>query len=178
LQGIFKNYSLKQAIRSEIEEDIGFLVRYLPGVLGFLLRYLTYKLLFGKIKSIPYIYPGVRFVYMKRIFLGNRVLINSNTYIYAKGEIEVGDNVLISPNCSIVAGDHNIALNCPIIEQPSKVDKIVIGTDCWIGANSVVVGGVTISEGSVIGAGSVVTRDTEPYSINVGVPARKIGKRK
>lgn len=177
LRVIFKNYSPRQAIRAEIEEDIGFFVRSIPGILGFIARYLAYKLLFGRIESMPYIFPGVRFVYMSGIRLGKGVLINSNTYIYGKGGIEVGDNVLISPNCSIVAGDHSIETGCPIIEQPSKSQKIVIGKDGWIGANSVVVGGVNIGEGSIIGAGAVVTHDTEPYSINVGVPARKIGER-
>ncbi len=178
LRVIFKNYSIRQAIRAEIEEDIGFLVRNLPGILGFITRYIVYKPLFGQIKSIPYIFPGVRFVYMKGINLGKGVLINSNTYIYGKGGIEIGDNVLISPNCSIVAGDHTIDSNHLIIEQPSKSEKIIIGKDSWIGANSVVVGGVTIAEGSVIGAGAVVTKDTEPYSINIGVPAQKSGERK
>jgi len=70
LKIIFKNYSIKQAIRAEIEEDIGFFVRNLPGVLGFIIRYLAYKLFFGKMQSIPYIFPGVRFVYMKRIRFG------------------------------------------------------------------------------------------------------------
>ena len=177
-RNIFKNYSLGQAIRAELEEDLGFLVRHLPGILGFLLRYIVYKILFGQIKSIPYIYPGVRFVYMKHIRFGRGVLVNSNTYIYGKGGVEIGDNVLISPNCSIVAGDHNTGLNSAIIEKPSKAEKIVIGKDSWIGANAVVLGNVTIGEGSVVGAGSVVTRDTEPYSINAGIPAKKIGERR
>jgi galactoside O-acetyltransferase len=177
LRIIFKNYSIRQAIRSEIEEDIGFIVRNLPGILGFIVRYLVYKPLFGRIKSIPYIFPGVRFVFMQGISLGKGVVVNSNTYIYGKGGVEVGDNVLISPNCSIVAGDHDIKHGIPIIEQPSKAEKIIIEKDSWIGANSVVVGGVSIREGSVIGAGAVVTHDTEPYSINVGVPAQKIGER-
>lgn len=177
LKIIFKNYSVGQAIRAEIEEDIGFLVRGLPGVLGFIIRYLAYKPFFGEIQSIPYIYPGVRFVYMKGIRFGKNVLVNSNTYVYGKGGIEIGDNVLISPNCSIVAGDHNINTDKPIIEQPSKSEKIVIEKNSWIGANSVILGGVTIKEGSVIGAGAVVTRDTEPYSVNLGVPSRKSGER-
>ncbi|MBI4665153.1 MAG: acyltransferase [Nitrospinae bacterium] len=178
LKVIFKNYSIKDALRAELEEDIGFLVRSIPGVFGFLLRYACYKMLFGRIGSTPYIYPGVRFVFMKNIQLGKGVLINSNTYVYGKGGLEIGDKTLISPNCSIVAGDHNMSLAAPIIEQASKADKIVIGKNCWIGANCVVVGGVTIADGSVIGAGAVVTKDTEPYSINVGVPAKKIGERK
>lgn len=174
---IFKNYDLKRALRAELEEDLGFLVRSLPGLFGFIIRYLAYKPLFGCIKSLPFIYPGVRFVYMDRIYLGERVLINSNCYLYGRGGLEIGDSTLISPNCSIVSGDHDFKSGHLIMERPSQDQKIVIGRDSWIGANSVVVGGVTIGEGSVIGAGAVVTRDTEPYSINVGVPARKVGER-
>ncbi|MBW1712937.1 MAG: acyltransferase [Deltaproteobacteria bacterium] len=177
LKVIFKNYSLGQALRAELEEDLGLLVRYIPGLLGFVTRYLVYKPLFGRIGSVPYIYPGVRFVYMGRIRLGKNVLINSNSYIYGKGGLEIGDSVLISPNCAIVAGDHDFESGQPILEQPSKSQKIVIGQDSWIGANSVVVGGVRIGRGSIIGAGAVVTADTEEYSINVGVPARKVGQR-
>lgn len=174
---IFKNYSLWQAIRAEIEEDVGFMVRNLPGVFGFIIRYLSYKPFFGEIQSIPYIFPGVRFVYMKGIHFGKNVLVNSNAYMYGRGGIEIGDGVLISPNCSIIAGDHNIDADKPIIEQPSKSEKIIIEKDSWIGANSVVLGGVRIKEGSIIGAGAVVTRDTEPYSVNLGIPARKTGQR-
>ena len=174
---IFRNYTATEVIRAEIEEDIGLLVRCVPGMLGFLVRYLVYKLLFGRIDSIPFIYPGVRFVFMKRITLGRGVLINSNSYIYGRGGLEIGDHVLISPNCAIVAGDHDVLAPGNMIETPSKDQKIVIGPNSWIGANSVVVGGVTIHEGSVIGAGAVVTHDTEPYSINAGVPARRVGMR-
>ena len=174
---IFDNYSFKEAILAELEEDISFFVRFLPGLLGFFLRYLVYKCLFKTIHSIPYIFPEVRFVYMRRISLGHNVVVNSNCYIYARGGIEIGDNVLISPNCAIVAGDHEIYETDPMNVIPSKNQKIAIESGCWVGANTVIRGGVTIAKGSVIGAGAVVTQDTEAYSINAGVPARKIGNR-
>jgi acetyltransferase-like isoleucine patch superfamily enzyme len=178
LKTVFRNYSLGQALRAELEEDIGFLVRAWPGAVGFLLRYLAYKPLFGGIASMPFIYPGARFVFMRNIRLGRGVLVNSNTYIYGRGGVEIGDKTLVSPGCSIVAGDHEFQSGEAIMDCPSKEgQKIVIGRDVWIGANCVVTGGVTIGDGAVIGAGAVVTRDVEPYSINVGVPARKIGER-
>jgi len=175
---IFSNYSLTQAIVSELEEDIGFFVRPWPGILGFAIRYATYKLLFGHIASMPFIFPGVRFVYMRNIRLGRGVLFNSNSYIYGKGGLEIGDKTLISPNCAIVAGDHNTALDKPIIEQASKAEKIIIGSGCWIGANSVVVGGVTIGDLVVVGAGAVVTKNCDALGIYAGVPAKKIGERR
>ncbi|YAK87873.1 DapH/DapD/GlmU-related protein [Paenarthrobacter nitroguajacolicus] len=56
-------------------------------------------------------------------------------------------------------------------------DEITIGRDVWVGASCVLLGGVTIGEGSVIGAGSVVTRDIPSYSIAVGNPARVVSRR-
>ena len=54
---------------------------------------------------------------------------------------------------------------------------MIIEDDVWLGANVCVNKGVTIRQGSVVGANAVVTKDTEPYSINVGVPAKKIAER-
>ncbi|BCW49580.1 hypothetical protein StoSoilB13_19220 [Arthrobacter sp. StoSoilB13] len=58
-----------------------------------------------------------------------------------------------------------------------NLDRVDIENDAWIGASAIVLGGVTVGEGAVVGAGSVVTKDVEPYSIVVGNPARMIGKR-
>lgn len=54
---------------------------------------------------------------------------------------------------------------------------VSIGNDVWIGDNVVIMDGITIGDGAIIGAGAVVTKDVEPYSINVGIPARKIKSR-
>ena len=175
---IFKNVDIKQAIRLEIEDDLGFIFRSIPGFIGYLFRYFIYKLLMKEIGSFPFISGNVRFMHSNRIRLGKGVLINANCYLYGKGGISIGDNVLISPGCAIVAGNHSLNPDVPILEQPSMSEEITIGQDCWIGANAVLVGGVTLAEGSVIGAGAVVTKDTSPYSINAGIPARKIGSRR
>jgi acetyltransferase-like isoleucine patch superfamily enzyme len=56
-------------------------------------------------------------------------------------------------------------------------EKVVIGDDVWVGYGAIILSGVTIGEGSIIAAGSLVTKDVEPYSIYAGVPARKMGDR-
>lgn len=61
------------------------------------------------------------------------------------------------------------------IPYPQK--RVVVGNDVWIGCNSVIMSGVTIGDGAVIGAGAVVTKDVEPYTIVVGIPAHAIRKR-
>ena len=54
---------------------------------------------------------------------------------------------------------------------------VIIEDDVWIGANAVLLEGVTVAQGSVIGAGAVVTKSTQPYSISAGIPARQVGLR-
>ena len=79
---------------------------------------------------------------------------------------------------TISSGIHSIAGKNPeIYRRPIVPKKIIIERDVWIGAGAVILPGVTLKMGSVIGANSVVNRDTTPYSINVGAPIREIGVR-
>ncbi|MDR0525771.1 MAG: acyltransferase, partial [Spirochaetaceae bacterium] len=68
---------------------------------------------------------------------------------------------------------NNIDFSC---ESPKK-KKITIGDRAWLGPRVIVLPGCTIGEGAVIGAGAIVTKDIEPFSINIGIPAKKIGER-
>lgn len=61
--------------------------------------------------------------------------------------------------------------------HPKTKGDIVIGSDVWIGEGAVIMGGVTIGDGAVVGAHAVVTKDVEPYSVVVGIPAKKVKKR-
>ncbi|MBF0501989.1 MAG: acyltransferase [Candidatus Riflebacteria bacterium] len=178
LRWLTSQYKIGELVRMELEEDVGFLVRNLPGILGYSARYLAYRMFFGRISSMPVIATNVRFFCMKGIFLGRKVLINSGSFLSGKGRLEIGDYTMISPNCVIVAGTHDINGDKPALEMPPIEQTIIIGNDCWIGANASILGGVHIGDGSIIGAGAVVTKDTEPYSINLGVPAKKTGMRK
>lgn len=110
-----------------------------------------------------------------------KLIIGSNTYIgeynnirIAGGEILIGRNCLISQHITIVTSNHQMAKSQLICEQPwtNKNNFIHIGDDVWIGANSVLLPGITIGRGAVIAAGSVVTRDVLDYAIVAGNPAR------
>jgi acetyltransferase-like isoleucine patch superfamily enzyme len=112
------------------------------------------------------------------ISIGDNNSYNSNVFIGASGGvIIIGNNVLIGPNSVLRASDHRYSRAELIKNQGHVCGKIIIEDDVWLGANVVVLKDVIIRKGSIIGAGSVVTKSTEEYSINVGVPAKKISER-
>ena len=92
--------------------------------------------------------------------------------------ITVGNRVGISHLTTIFAGQHVFDDPArPIFEQGTTHEGVTIEDDCWIGAKSVILDGVTIGHGSVVGAGAVVTESLPPLSIAVGIPARIIRRR-
>ena len=111
------------------------------------------------------------------------LIIGENTYIgeynnirAGGGSIEIGNNCSISQHVSIIASNHGISNKLMIKQQKWSINNnyIKIFDDVWIGANSVILPGVTISKGVVVGAGSVVTKDIPEYAIVVGNPAKII----
>lgn len=107
--------------------------------------------------------------------IGKQTYIGEHNNIRAAGGyIEIGDNCLISQHVTIVCSNHGIERERQINKQPwSRKDAyIIIGNDVWIGANSVILPGVKIGDGAVIAAGSIVTKNIEPYSIMAGCPAK------
>jgi acetyltransferase-like isoleucine patch superfamily enzyme len=110
--------------------------------------------------------------------IGNNSSIGPYSYIGCSGYIEIGDNVMMSPRVSIYAENHLFDRpDLTIKEQGVKREFVKIEDDCWIAANTVILAGVTIGRGSIIAAGSVVTKDIPPYSIVGGVPAKVIKSR-
>lgn len=101
-----------------------------------------------------------------------------NTYCVVHGKVTLGNNVRIAPGAKIFGENHGFSdLNKPICTQPNTRRGILIEDDVWIGANAVITDGVTIGSHSIVGAGAVVTKDVEPYSIVGGNPARVIKSR-
>ncbi|WP_140287112.1 acyltransferase, partial [Vibrio parahaemolyticus] len=87
----------------------------------------------------------------------------------------IGDNVLIGPNVIIYSQNHKYKNKKLIIrEQGYEKAPVYIEDDSWIAASCIILPGVKIAQGSVVAAGSVVTKSTEPYSVYAGVPAKKI----
>ncbi|WP_375422733.1 DapH/DapD/GlmU-related protein [uncultured Friedmanniella sp.] len=93
--------------------------------------------------------------------------------LFDRGEIVLGRNVYVSTGVTFATGGHEMGS----AEKRAGEDysrPIVVGDGCWLGANVVVLSGVRIDSGCVVGAGAVVTRDTEPDGVYVGVPARRV----
>jgi acetyltransferase-like isoleucine patch superfamily enzyme len=85
---------------------------------------------------------------------------------------------MISPRVSIYSENHNFSETAvPMIEQGVTRSFVKIEDDCWIAANSVILAGVTVGKGSVVAAGSIVTKDVPPYSVVAGNPAQVIKSR-
>lgn len=131
-----------------------------------------------KCKGKLYILPGTTLCYPYKMEIGYNVFINRNAYITARANITIGDNVLIGPGVIINSGMHRYKdKNKLIRDQGHEIKPIIIGNDVWIGANAVIMPGVFIGDGSVIGAGAIVTRSIPSYSVAVGIPARIIKER-
>jgi galactoside O-acetyltransferase len=110
--------------------------------------------------------------------IGDDCGVNTNVQIGgASGRIIIGNHVMIAANVVLRAANHGTLRGIPMKHQASIPGEIRIEDDVWIGSNAVVTADVTIARGTIVGAGAVVTRSTEPYSIVAGVPARKIGER-
>jgi acetyltransferase-like isoleucine patch superfamily enzyme len=104
--------------------------------------------------------------------IGRNVFINQNCTMYDLGGIDIGDDVMIGPNVSLITSGHPIA---PSRRRDGVTAKpIVIERNVWIAAGVTIIGGVTIGENSVVAAGSVVTRDVLPNSLAGGNPARVV----
>lgn len=128
-------------------------------------------------KRVVY-YPGVWICTGRNLGLGDDVDLALGVLITTDGGVSIGDRTLIGYHTQIISGNHVIPANKGrIFGSGHTKAPVSIGADVWIGAQCVILPGVTIGEGSVIAAGSVVTRDIPAFSIAAGVPAKVIRER-
>lgn len=107
------------------------------------------------------------------INVGKNVFINSNCNFQDQGGITIGDGSQIGHKVTLATLNHGIAPEDRGTLYPAP---IIIGKNVWIGAAATIVPGVTIGDNSIIGAGSVVTKDVAPNTIVAGIPAKLIRK--
>jgi acetyltransferase-like isoleucine patch superfamily enzyme len=110
------------------------------------------------------------------VMIGNRADIGCDCVFSSISGIEIGASTLIAAHCYIGGGQyHSDRLDVPMMDQGIySTGPVVLGEDVWLGAGVIVLDGVRVGRGSIIGAGSVVTREIPKYSIAVGVPARVV----
>ena len=128
---------------------------------------------FMKIGKGAYIHMGVKFKKPRWITLGENTIINSGCILDGRKGLTMGSNVDIGEQVAFYCGAHDV-------QSPGYtgiMTPTVIGDRVCIYARAMIIRGMTIGEGAVIGAGSIVTRDVPPYAIVAGNPARKLGER-
>ncbi|WP_430974586.1 acyltransferase [Sunxiuqinia rutila] len=123
-----------------------------------------------KIQSKVYIGKG------SNVSIGNYCQINENSKL---DNVIIGSYVMIAAGTTILGKMHKYSSReIPMVLQGESVIKpTIIEDDVWIGTNAIIMPGLKLSKGSIIGAGSVLTKSTDPYSIYGGVPAKFIKKR-
>lgn len=112
------------------------------------------------------------------ITIGDRTGISARAYFAGQGGITIGDDVIMGPGVQIFSENHNFSdAVITIKEQGITKQTVVIGNNCWLGAGTTILAGVTVGDGCVIAAGSVVNKSIPANSIVAGVPAKVIKSR-
>jgi len=186
----------------EFKDWVEFIIGNIPGRTGFLFRNIYYKKRLKKTFQNNRFESGLRIEFPRNVELGSfsyfgfncklyasefskikigfNASFNSNVMINArgKGNISIGNNVLIGPNVVLRSSNHSFnSTEIPVIDQGMTEGEIIIHDDVWIGSNAVILPNCKIGEGSIVAAGAVVTSNVDSYTVVGGVPAKLIKKR-
>jgi maltose O-acetyltransferase len=143
---------------------------------GFVLSRLKWTLLGLRMGRSVEIYGGVVIHNAARVSIGDNCTVLSFTVLFGSGGITIGNDVLISSNCSIFSITHRVdALERGLLFRKTRMmAPVAIGDNVWIGTGARILPGVTIGSNTVVGAGSVVTKSLPPNVVAAGVPARVV----
>ena len=119
----------------------------------------------------------LRTVEAGHIQIGEDTRLNRGCTLTSYAQIRIDDFTIIGEFVSIRDANHGLKRGEPMRYQPHTCEPILVGRDVWIGRGSCILPGVTIGEGAVIGANSVVTRDVPDFAIAAGAPAKVIKMR-
>jgi acetyltransferase-like isoleucine patch superfamily enzyme len=110
----------------------------------------------------------------RRLVVGERCWFNVQVYLDLSAAIVVGDRVRIGQQAMLITSTHDYLSEPGVRGGPLIGRKVVIGDGAWLGARCTILPGVSIGEGAVVAAGTLVTKDVPPHTIVAGVPARPI----
>ncbi len=151
-----------------------YLLNYIVSFMPFwTLRKIIFRLVGIRIASRSIIDMSCYFLAPERLRIGTNTHINRRCLLDARGNITIGNNVSISHQVTLCSASHDT--QSPTFDYTSA--PIVIEDNVWIGLNAVILQGVILKEGCIVAAGAIVTKDTEPYGIYAGIPAKKISSR-
>jgi maltose O-acetyltransferase len=117
--------------------------------------------------------PPVRFDYGYQTHLGAGTFVNFGAMFLDVATITIGDDVQVGPNVQFLTPTHPVEPG-PRRDKWEAAEPIMVGDNVWLGGGAIILPGVTIGENTVVGAGTVVTRDLPPNVVAVGNPARVI----
>lgn len=180
-----KDYPYKKRTNNKIKQFLTVVLmsytRYFIINVGYIPSHLIRRAIYKKVLLVDLrdkatIYYGAEIRDSFNLHIGRGSIIGDKCLLDARNSIFIGENVNFSSNVSVYTQQHDHRrsdFGC----STNVHSKVSINNRAWIGPNVIILPGVTIGEGAVVGAGAVVAKDIEPYSINVGVPAKKIGER-
>jgi acetyltransferase-like isoleucine patch superfamily enzyme len=169
-------------------EIIAAIFRYIRGyIISLKLNHPSFISVRGKIKIIRKngnisidnftdLWPGVKLSCFgndksnkSHIKIGKNCSIGDRTEIHARKRVEIKDNTIVAWDCIIMDRDYHATSGITEMIKPILIKKNV-----WIGCRAIILKGVTIGEGAIVAAGSVVTKDVDPFTVVAGNPARSI----
>ena len=119
------------------------------------------------------VHPGANIACPWNLAAGNLTSFSNHSWIYALDKITIGEKTCIGEYVKLLAGYHDISTR----NFAFRTRPIAVGSCVWIATGAIVLPGVTIGDGAVVAAGSVVTKDVEPWTVVGGNPAKFIKKR-
>ena len=137
-------------------------------------RRFFYRLFGMRIGKGSTIHTGARFYDTRNIEIGKDSIIGEGVVLDGRDKLIIGDHVDIASEVMIYNSEHDVQSS----DFQAKTAPVEISDYVFIGPRAIILPGVKIGKGAVVGAGAVVTKDVEEYSIVGGVPAKKIGERK
>ena len=174
-----KNYKNRHSIGSKIARvmwNVVWLLLFRPTPRGNLFRpwrILLLKIFGAQVKWSSNVLPSCRIWQPWKLTMGAYACLSADVDCYTVAPITLGDNVTVSQGVKLCTAGHDIISRT--MELTYK--PIIISVNSWVAGWSIILPGVTIGEGAVVAAGSVVTKDVEPWTVVGGNPAKFIKKR-
>jgi len=166
-------------LRSEFKSVILSILGSFPLRLGVMLRARLLPRYMERLGANTIVQHGFRVTVPERVSIGSNCNIGQSAFIAGGGGVRIGDWVGFGPDVKVWSVNHRFDdPDIPWLKQGWEYKPVVIEDDVWLAANVFVMPGVTIGHGTIVSAGSVVTKSMPPFAIVAGNPGRVIGWRK